>query len=66
MKTYLRSEECLNNVMLLHVRKDETDAIDLRDIARFFVSANARRMEFFDNSYNWFLHDNLFFSQLNT
>ena len=37
MKTYLSStmtEERLNNVMLLHVHKDEMDALDLRVIAK--------------------------------
>ena len=50
MKTYLSStmtEERLNNVMLLHVHKDEMDALDLRGIAKSFVSTNTRRMDFF-------------------
>ena len=50
MKMYLQStmtEERLNNVMILHVHKDETDALDLREIAQFFVSANSRRTDFF-------------------
>ena len=40
------TEKRLNNVMLLHVHKDETDALDLREIAKSFVSANTRRMDF--------------------
>ena len=50
MKNYLRStmsEERLNNVMLLYVHKEETDSLDLQEIASVFVSANTRRMEFF-------------------
>ena len=41
------TEKRLNNVMLLHVHKDETDALDLREIAKSFVSANTRRMDIF-------------------
>ena len=41
------SEERLNNVMLLHVHKEETDALDVQEIAILFVSANTRRMDFF-------------------
>ena len=52
MKNYLQStmsEERLNNVMLLHVHKEETDALDVQEIASLFVSANTRRMELFGN-----------------
>ena len=50
MKNTLRStmfEERLNNVMLLHVHKEETDAADLQEITSLFVSANTKRIEFF-------------------
>ena len=50
VKNYLRStmsEERLNNIMLLHVHKEETDTLDLTEIARLFVSANTRRNDFF-------------------
>ena len=50
IKTYLRStmsEERLNNILLLHVHKEETDTLDLTEIARLFVSANTRREDFF-------------------
>ena len=49
MKNYLQStmsEERFNNVMLLHVHED-TDALDIQEIASLFVSANTRRMEMF-------------------
>ena len=50
IKTYLRSsmtEERLNNVILLHVHKDETDQLDLEEVASTFISANDRRRSFF-------------------
>ena len=50
VKTYLRSsmsEERLNNVLLLNVHKEEADSLDLINIACNFVSANARRQEYF-------------------
>ena len=50
IKTYLRSsmtEERLNNVILLHVHKEETDHLDLQQIASNFISANGRRLSFF-------------------
>ena len=52
VKTYLRStmtEERLNNILLLHTHKEETDALDLIHIANLFASANDRRKEFFGN-----------------
>ena len=41
------SEERLNNILLLHVHKEETDTLDLTEIAHLYVSANTRREEFF-------------------
>lgn len=52
VKTYLRStvtEERLNNIMLLHTHKEETDTLDLVEVARVFASANERRSKFFRN-----------------
>ena len=52
IKTYLRStmtEQRLNNILLLHAHKEMTDALNLTEIARLFVSCNARRVEFFGN-----------------
>ena len=52
IKTYLRStmtEQRLNNILLLHTHKEMTDALDLTEIARSFVSSNERRTEFFGN-----------------
>ena len=50
IKTYLRSsmtEERLNNVILLHVHKEEVDNLDLQEIASDFISVNDRRLKFF-------------------
>jgi len=50
IKTFLRSTmtECrLNNLFLLHVHKSRTDALDLKVIAREFISANHRRINYF-------------------
>jgi len=52
IKTYLRStmtEQRLNNILLLHAHKEMMDALNLTEIARLFVSCNARRVEFFGN-----------------
>ena len=43
------TQQLLNNVMLLNVHKDLTDALDLVNIARQFVGANVRRRRFFGN-----------------
>ena len=50
VKTYLRSsvtEERLNNVLLLHVHREEAANRDLKEIACMFVAANERRTSFF-------------------
>lgn len=50
VKTYLRSsmtEERLNNVLLLHVHREEAANLDLKEIACVFVAANERRTSFF-------------------
>ena len=50
LKTFLRSSMThlhFNNVMLLHVHKEETDNIDLNYIANKFVAVNDRRKHFF-------------------
>ena len=52
IKTYLRysmTEERLNNVILLHVHKEETDHLNLKEIASEFVTANDRRLSYFGN-----------------
>jgi len=52
IKTYFRStmtEQHLNNILLLHAHKEMTDALNLTEIARLFVSSNAQRVEFFGN-----------------
>ena len=49
IKTFLRStmtEARLNNVLLLHAHKDQTDVLNLFDIAETFASLNLHRREF--------------------
>ena len=46
---YLRStmiEQGLNNLLSLNAHKEETDALDLMEIANSFVSTNERQCEF--------------------
>ena len=43
------TEQRLNNILLLHAHKEMMDALNLTEIARLFVSCNARRVEFFGN-----------------
>ena len=43
VKTYLRSTMCqdrLNYLMILHVHKERTDALDLKEVANEFVGLN--------------------------
>ena len=43
VKTYLRSTMCqdrLNYLIILHVHKERTDALDLKDVANEFVGLN--------------------------
>ena len=50
IKTYLRSsmsQKRLNNLMLLHVHKSETDDLDLIDVANDFIESNEHRKHFF-------------------
>ena len=50
LKTYLRSTmtpQRLNHMLLLHVHKSLTDNIDLRTVAKDFVTRNERRKNFF-------------------
>ena len=50
VKTYLRStmtQERLNNLMILHVHKEFTDALDLVQVANEFVRANESRLRSF-------------------
>jgi hypothetical protein len=52
LKTYLRQtmgQQRLNDVMLLHIHKERTDRIDIKSVARAFVSANDDRIRFFGN-----------------
>ena len=41
------TEERLNNILLLHAHKEETDTLNLTEVARSFVSANTRRTDYF-------------------
>ena len=50
LKTYLRStmtQTRLNNLMMLHIHKDQTDKLDICDIAKEFVAYNERRQKKF-------------------
>ena len=50
IKTFLRStmtQERLNNLFLLYVHSERTDALDLTAIAKDFISVNSRRMNYF-------------------
>ena len=50
LKSYLRGtmvRKCLNNPLLLHVYKDRTDRLDLREVGQQFVGANKRQKNFF-------------------
>ena len=43
------TEECLNNVVLLHIHKDRSDQLDLMEVANLFVSANLRCVDFLES-----------------
>ena len=50
VKTYLRStmvQQRLNNLMVLHVHKDMTDAIDLQKLATDFIGDSEHRLKIF-------------------
>jgi hypothetical protein len=50
VKTYLRSsmgQMRLNNLMVLHVHKDLTDALDLNEVGNEFVGNKEVRMRLF-------------------
>ena len=50
MKTYLRNsmtQQRLNHCMILHVHREETDKLNLIEIAKEFVEKNDRRKQFF-------------------
>ena len=50
VKTYLRNtvtDKRLNNLLVLHVHKDMTDAIDLVDVANEFVQGRENRIQIF-------------------
>ena len=52
LKTWLRNtmgQTRLNWCMLLHVHNDETDALDLKQIANEFVARNCSRQNIFGN-----------------
>jgi len=41
------TQKRLNNLLLLHVHKDRTDGLDLREAGQQFVGANERRKNIF-------------------
>ena len=50
LKTWLRNtmtQERMNNLLLLHVHKTITDALDLREIVEKFATVNEQRQNFF-------------------
>ena len=50
LKTYLRStmaQERLNHLLILNIHQDQADLIDLRSIARDFISLNEKRRDMF-------------------
>ena len=50
VKTYLRStmgQERLNNLMLLHIHKELTDDLDLKDVVTEFISGSEHRLSIF-------------------
>ena len=50
VKTYLHSttrQDRLNLLMILHVHKDRTDALDLKEVANEFVSGSEHRLRIF-------------------
>ena len=50
VKSYLRStmsQERLNSLMILHVHKDQTDALDLHSVGNEFLSRSERRLHVF-------------------
>ena len=50
IKTYLCStmgQERLNNLMLLHIHKELTDDLDLKDVATDFISGSEHRLSIF-------------------
>ena len=49
IKTYLRSSMTEERLILLHVHKEKTDSLDLKEIASEFVTANDRRLSYFGN-----------------
>ena len=54
IKTYLRSrmsQKRLNNLMLLHVHKSETDDLDLIDVANDFIAHSEHRKQFFGTEF---------------
>ena len=50
IKTFLRSrmiQQCLNNLFMLYVHTAQTDYLDLLSIAKEFMSANSRWLNYF-------------------
>ena len=50
IKTFLRSsmtQQRLNNLLLLYVHSERTESLNLVSVAKDFVGANSRRMNYF-------------------
>ena len=55
VKTYLRtamSQERLNNLMVLHVHKEQVDGLELAKVAREFVSGREGRLRMFGSFFD--------------
>ena len=52
IETYLRNsmaQQRLNHCMVLHIHREQTEQLDLTDIAKEFIGRNERRKLFFGN-----------------
>ena len=50
IKTYLRSTMTpsrMNNVLIYHALKERTDLLNLKDIAKLFITVNDERLKYF-------------------
>ena len=58
LKNYLHSnmsQECLNNVIILHTHKNCTNKINLEEIAEEFVTFNGHRLHYFGHFFDQLL-----------
>ena len=48
------TQQCLNNLMLLHVHKSCADDLDLIDVANDFIDGSDHRKHFFGSEFKHF------------